>query len=113
MSPREIDVQIAIHVMQWNRWDDPGGDFLPDQGWNADGAKHGVCPDFSTDPAASKQLRDKMRADGWYIRVESTPQGKSIGCLWKCGQVFTGRADTEEMAFAITALDATGKLVGK
>ena len=41
---------------------------------------------FSTDPAASKQLRDKMRADGWIYQICSTgwsPDAGNSSC-WMC-----------------------------
>lgn len=76
-----------------------------------------IYPRYSTDPAASKQLRDKMRADGWrftmYDQKDSMVFAQFIrnddhGFLTPCES-----ADTEEMAVALAALAAVGKPVAR
>lgn len=114
MNAREIDALVAEHVMGNAVCKcDPS---RKSPRFNPDDGKCLTCGNsaggsYSTDPIASKMLRDKMRADGWYVRMESTPRGKSNAAVWKSGQVFTGRADTEEMSVALAALEAVGKPV--
>lgn len=80
-----------------------------------------VVPRYSTDPAASKQLRDKMWADGWWCQIRNgwtlddpkcwagfTPHGVTG---WNGRPDNWTEADTEEMAVALAALSAVGKPV--
>lgn len=106
MSPREIDALVAEHCMGFREC---AGHWLDNRGgWHRDLAFFRP----STDPAASKQLRDKMRADGWrftmYDQKDSMVFAQFIrnddqGFLTPCES-----ADTEEMATALAALDAKG-----
>lgn len=119
MTNREIDIAIAEKVMGWKRYDDPNGDFLPDQGWIGDLARNGVCPFFSTDIVASKQLRDKVHADGWYWAMDGRHEKdrapfKSL--IWRkaakpapaAENFFSAGSDTEQMAVALSVLKAYG-----
>lgn len=78
---------------------------------------------YSTDPAASRCLRDKMRADGWYFMLSS--ERKDFICEWfypasdfsingirskATGEV---RGETEELAVLISALRAVGAISGE
>lgn len=65
-------------------------------------------PRYSTDPAASKKLLDRMAELWWYVRIESTPAGKHACCVWLNGKVFIGRSDAREMAVALAAGRALG-----
>lgn len=79
MNAREIDALIAELAMGLCRWPDIG--FTAEQGWYhpedpgrewATGDKGpylGVLPHYSTDPAASYQLRQKMRELGWDFKT--------------------------------------------
>ena len=110
MTSREIDALIAEKVMGLNPSQDA------DDYWeylNAEKQWRDV-PEFSTDSAASKQLRDKMRADGWGYRIVShallEPLSYSCSFIAPTDSSF-GKvvwADTEEMAVALAALKATG-----
>jgi hypothetical protein len=75
----------------------------------------GMASDWNplTDPVASKQLRDKMRADGWNIGIHlpESDNGYKVACLiWKQGGKgeSRGESDTEERAVLIAALRAKG-----
>lgn len=61
-----------------------------------------------TDPAASKQLRDKMRADGWNYSLHTESPIFWCSFISFDGRGFIEDADTEEMAVALAALKAKG-----
>lgn len=115
MSAREIDVLLAEIAMQWKRYDNPDGDFLPHLGWDSDGARYGVCPNFSTDPAASYQLRQKIRELGWNYSLTVNARGSC--CVLKRGThdkdwgYSEADADTEMMTFALACCAALGRPV--
>ena len=97
LTNREIDALIATHV-----FDEPLPLTEPD---GIDGTPIGIwtpidvygepsvwdCPKFSTDPAASKQLRDKMRKLG--VELELAVASGSVidlgtdGIQWNSGEV--------------------------
>lgn len=71
---------------------------------------------WSTDPAASKQLRDKMREDGWIVLMGG-PEAK-VPKFWcqvratyrkNTKGIFHRESDTEELAVALAALAAVGR----
>lgn len=72
-------------------------------------------PRYATDPAASKQLRDKMREDGWIVLMGG-PEAK-VPKFWcqvratyrkNTKGIFHRESDTEELAVALAALAAVG-----
>lgn len=65
----------------------------------------------SSDPAASKQLRDKMRADGWAWSLERAVNDFARASFFKAeedGEFVYADSETEEMATALAALSAKG-----
>ena len=75
---------------------------------------NGACR-FSIDPAASKQLRDKMRELGWMHESEDVRQvaqdpleHRSRFRKWGSNQSETAVAETEMMADSLAALKALG-----
>lgn len=124
MTNREIDALAAEHCMGrkvswWSLHPTLHGDeFLPD----ADGD----CPNqemlvdgewlyierYSTDPAPSKQLRDRMRELGWQWGTRTAASGEYRCEFYKLPSTldtyFEGFAATEEMAVALAALKALG-----
>lgn len=74
-----------------------------------------VAPLFTTDPVASKQLRDRMRGGGWMFEFVDS---KLIGTdpityvarfrRWGSGADGKATADTEEMSVALAALATLG-----
>lgn len=109
MTNREIDALVAEKVMEWT--DSPvrnNGTGIPYRlHW---AIKANWSP--STDPAASKQLRDKMRADGWQYTLKflTAWQPNTFECVfYGPGKGLHERgALTEEMAVALAALKAHG-----
>ena len=79
-------------------------------------------PAYSTDPAASKQLRDKMLELGWSYQIGYGKTNIESSAGWKITRGFECRlvnmeadvtrvsatADTEELAVALAALEAVG-----
>lgn len=65
---------------------------------------------YSTDPEASKQLRDKMRADGYHYSVEWEAPGFDASFIRPTEEGFnyTASRESEEMAVALAALRAKG-----
>lgn len=123
MSPREIDTLIAEKIMGW-KWYRLGDIKIlrPTDGWTAkkqplaDGTETPFEDNiaqgkYSTDPAASKQLRDHMRALGWRYRITCNESGSDV-VLQKGqhsgGGYFEAHSDTDESAFALAAISAVG-----
>lgn len=114
MTNREIDALIATKVMGWTP--DAQHPNLRGLGWWEDSLGSYTCelPKFSTDPTASKQLRDKMRADGYRFTLWDIPATESLRV--RCtivksildGETWQQVSDTEEMAVALAALKAVG-----
>lgn len=125
MTNREIDALVAERVMGWRLVTDsaelarmgyrtgPGfhdkGIYFAGEEWKAC-IECGNVPEFSADPAASKQLRDKMRADGFDYELNATKRDGIWATFSHPGTVedFTTYGDTEEMAVALAALKAFG-----
>lgn len=127
MTNREIDALVAEHVMGWVRvvsdysplvaaFSKPGEKF---ESWKTPSGYTGidsVLSHFSTDPAASKRLRDKMRADGWTITSGEAfypaTQKNGFWCrLFRHNpwQEFSHDNDeSAESVFALAALKAKG-----
>lgn len=67
---------------------------------------------YSTDPVASKALRDKMRAEGWDYILQSSHGKYSVTLQHGYGMEYqvllVDCQDTEELAVAIAALKAKG-----
>ena len=83
--------------------------------------RHFGIKDAATDPVASKQLRDKMRAEGWDLQLTVFAEGGAhagFSCSYgPCERHGTttnnwhgaeAKADTEERAVALAALKAKG-----
>jgi hypothetical protein len=65
-------------------------------------------PDFTTDPWASKQVRERMRELGWMYIFHCEDVGYLCFLFLKGGCVAEASADTEERAVALAALRALG-----
>lgn len=105
MTNREIDALIAEKITR-HECDNCGS--MADCGCEVTNIGSGL-PRFSTDPAASKQLRDKMRADGWLYFISAHLH--DFACEWWKPDTdgnFIEKSDTEEMAVALAALKAVG-----
>ncbi len=129
MTDREIDALVAEHCMGWKRIEGkdaivaaghaPAGsspDYHHVRVWVNDLNSRQACdecgsmPEFSTEPVASKQLRDKMRDDGFDYEIEvSAALGISVKLkIPNDPDCFVCTGSTEERAFALTALRAKG-----
>lgn len=130
MSPREIDALVAEHCMGSPK----PAEAPAHRGYL--GAPHGVWeagissvpvgsmdwfpPFYSTDPAASKQLKDKLWADGWRWLVQALSNDRYVARFWRIrledegndetSTIVEGEAydDAELMAVALAALSAKG-----
>lgn len=118
-SDRELDVLIAKYIMEWERYDDPTGEFTNEAfGWKSPRAAYGVCPHFSTDPVASDMLLDAMRERGFWYRVQGPFDMKSdlhfAGFTQHSCTGWNGRPDNQVgdkskyRALALSALKAVG-----
>lgn len=132
LEARELDALVAERLMDYGyfRFTRPDGSsfeqlgplasFTPEflERMNGERIESGAddmdsAPHFSTDPAASKQLRDTMRAEGWSLLVRLPgatkpffkPSAEYFGNDLKDA---TAAADTEERAVALAALRAKG-----
>lgn len=110
MKYREIDALVA-KALGWHRYDDPNGEFLPDQGWDHPLAHCGVLPEFSTDPAASDALLEEMRKRGWAWAVYGGPAGFSARFfrdVFDESAFSAGSDDSPRRAICEAALKALG-----
>lgn len=123
LEPRELDALVAEHVFGNPRPLDNADYCLVtnDRVWFAhaidSSALFGyewVARLYSTDPVASKQLRDHMRSEGYAFSIIDDREDKQIevrfrrrGMDLKCS-LFIGLEATEELAVAIAALRAKG-----
>lgn len=109
MTALEIDALCAEKVLGWHSGDGLGSAWFDDSG-TFQGWKGGRL--FSTDPVASKQLRDKMRADGWnwilIDRLTTQNTAEYIAVIYKGEISRYALADTEEIALALAALKTVG-----
>lgn len=127
---RDLDAACAEFVMGWkpprkpavecpsfprtDNWDyfNPPPDvedWRSDYHWRQpDGTCWKIVKPFSTDPAASKLLREKIRAKGWEFALESF--GEGVTCVFFRRGVeepdSSWMSKTEEHACAIAALKA-------
>ncbi len=108
---RAIDALVAEHAFGWTglyRMDNVHGV----AGWPGGKKAHmapQVPPAYSTDPAASKQLRDRMRELGWNFEMRWMSGYNPWAQFWKRGSVAQiGESATEELAVALAALRALG-----
>lgn len=118
LTRREADALIAEKVMGWHKcWSGGLMGRNPNhfQWKDAAGITHspfGENPtEFTTDPAASKQLREKLAAQGWdnqsLMRLQSGRFGFQM--LKPDGTDCGGEASpTEELAVALCALKSVG-----
>lgn len=74
---------------------------------------------YSTDPVASKALRDRMRELGWALVMSSSLPlkyfvefSKVVDNTWVGARTYQSLSDTEEMAVVLAALAALG-ITGK
>lgn len=121
MSPRDIDALVAEHCMGWRVHFRNTAHYVlaSEEGTTYQSPQASVNSWHpSTDPAASKQLRDKMHWEGWYYCIRlcdafSGGDGKLYCHFYKHDRDVSGEewADTEEMAVALAALSAVGKPV--
>ena len=109
LSAREIDALVAENIFDSHGVEGKCGVC----GFEYTGVVDHCRPAFSTCPAASKQLRDKMRADGIAYALEchgwkdpSTVYTMNVHLL--NGSSLYTDADTEERAVALAALKAKG-----
>lgn len=130
MTNREIDALVAEHAMGW-WWGDESHWKRPDYNcilYSPDHPRYKPefvlsspldspqllprMPHYSTDPAASKQLRDKMRELGWQWGIRTAAKGGFHCEIYKLPSTvdvyFESFSATEEMAFALAALPALG-----
>lgn len=120
LSDRELDALCAQDVMGWTMH--PQRERFPDRGWPQDADatcmrqfRGGISvPKYSTDPAASRDLRRKMEERGWAWEVRGG-HGKFFSAFhWKKdwdSEIYTihhFRSDNEERTVAIAALLAVG-----
>lgn len=114
MTNREIDALVAEKVFLKARC--MCGLHVGDKAWTA--FTHEGLPCYSTDPAASKKLRDRMRDLGWWCQMRNEWHPGNPEC-WAGftphgATGWNGRPDhwtsgpTEEMAVALAALAALG-----
>ena len=107
---RKIDAVIAEKVMGW--------DVIENSDWligrpRGNGTTEYV-PRFTTDPAASKQVREKLAERFTILRLTHTPNAFTTKFIFEVGQygVKRGRircdAATEELAVALCALQSIG-----
>ena len=114
MLNETIDALVAVHVMGWT--------LAPNGSMWYDGAEVPAMwrsvllwnPTTRADHA--KQMRDKMRADGWTYQITGgiKPDGVNhfraeffiLPCTLET--YFSAQSDTEEMAVALAALAAKG-----
>lgn len=73
-----------------------------------------VVGDYASSPIASKQLRDKLLADGWLYSIQALePQWPDFNCfachLWSINAAYESFAYTEERAVATAAYGAYRK----
>ena len=122
MQPREIDALIAEKIMEWSRYEEAFTEKWPIyNGWynpanqQFQEPKFGTLPQFSTDPSASKQLRDQMRELEWQYTIGGAYGQPYIAKFWKenGGDWIVSRSNTEEMAVALASLKAFGVEVGQ
>ena len=125
MQPREIDALIAEKIMEWSRYEEAFTEKWPIyNGWynpanqQFQEPKFGTLPQFSTDPSASKQLRDRLRELGFDYSLGLTTDLltnlKHYGCLLDDKEgLWKATANTEEMAVALASLKAFGVEVTK
>lgn len=118
IAGRELDALVAEHVMGWEK--DATHPNLRGSGWwkEPDGSFNCELPAYSTDPAASKLVRERMGELGYWCRLQ-TPFEKDSGEFFAgfTEHSFTGwngrpdnqaGADTEELAVALAAIRAMG-----
>ncbi len=88
MTDLELDVELAGKVMGWTR---------------------GVQPFYSTDPAASRELKKAMEAKGWEWSIDSPCRTHSRYCCMfvkvNSDPVY-GYGDSPERAIALASLKA-------
>ncbi len=121
MSPRAIDSAVAEYCMGWSKEIDADMEFSgphsPEYFWPE--AKHGICPSFSTDPAASKQLREKMPSLVPMFRrleIHIVPDGVYVMIATGTSEVdenypIVVDGKTVESTLCLAALTAVGKPV--
>ena len=96
LTNREIDAMVATHVFgEPIPLTEPDGiDGTPIGIWTPIDVYGGPsvwdCPKFSTDPAASKQLRDKMRKLGWNWNSRWRADQVSILNGWYSVEIWRG-----------------------
>lgn len=116
MTNREIDVLVAEHCMECaacicDHRKTIAPRFDSDTGACLSCGKR-LLRHYTTDPVASKALRDKMRTDGWWytMRLSIMHDPPTYECVFY--GLMRGFADyvatTEELAIAIAALKAKG-----
>lgn len=118
-SARDIDALLSEHCMEWKLGQGPHMQ-----------SDCQVLEDFrawypSTNPVHSKQLKDKLWADGWRLMVQALSNDRYVARFWRIrlkgeanndnetSTVLEGEAysEAEEMAVALAALAAVGKPV--
>ncbi len=108
---RELDALIAEHVMGSSicRCDPqrPTPRFNPDTGL-CETCGNGPIQAYSTSPFASKQIRDKMREEGWTYEIAW--RGDYCCAKFNHSTYDEGHADadTEERAVALATLKTKG-----
>lgn len=130
MTYGEIDALVAEHIDGW-RWvvdDESPYRFLAPvdhkptwwsfaKGTEPIGKVHSTptIPRYSTDPAASKALRDKMRAEGYGYTIDFAPDNSGTPLIMRASfhrshedELWWADADAEERAVSIAALRAKG-----
>lgn len=69
----------------------------------------GTIPRYSTDPTASKQLRDKRRAEGWNIMMFDECGRIRVTMYRPADKIdYAAVSDTEEMSVAFATLATVG-----
>jgi len=105
MTNEQIDALIAEKVMGLDVVD--GGQCIDTHDYGSSGNDGPLrpTPQYSTDPAASKQVREKLAERFACVQVEIwTQDGKRIHLARVFPETFYAAADTEEMAVALCAL---------
>ena len=104
---REIDARVAREVMGFVDHDNDSA--FPTM--KTPDGKIVVCPPYSTDMNAAKEVVEKMRGLGWYLTLESPCPGRT---LWEAyfthcdnaTKYHDWNADTPAIAICLAALEA-------
>jgi len=100
---KEIDALCAVHVMGWVEEPRQRAGVMwflrPDGGFSL------IVPHYSTDPGASKSLRNRMFDLGWGYRL-SRLSAECVCIFLNSESTGSGCGSTEEIATALAALNA-------